>query len=118
MPDQENTNNDTIDKASPIDAPHLAWHAPLAGFLYLLLLGIIASLISSDDTSRTTLLIIDLIQLLGFLGFLVFGYIKSIHCLTSKGNIRHGIAGLILNSLSAIFLALLILLSVARNTST
>ncbi len=79
-----------------------------------MLLGALASQISSADTSRSIFLIFDLIQLLGFMGFIVFGYTKSIHCLTSKGNITHGLAGLILNTLSAIYLTLLVLLLIAR----
>ncbi len=97
-------------QSCPVDRPHQAWLAPIAGYAYLILLGFLATLMTSDDSSLAMLMVFDILQLLGFLAFLVFGYTKSIQCLIGKGNVKHGIAGLIVNTLSALFFALLIII--------
>lgn len=99
-----------MDQSCPVDHPDQAWLAPIAGYAYLILLGIFATLMSSVYPSRAMLMVFDLLQLLGFLVFLVFGYTKSIQCLIGKGNVKHGIVGLIVNTLSVLFFALLIIL--------
>jgi hypothetical protein len=74
------------------------------------MLGIFATLMPATDDSRAKLLVFDLLQLLGFLAFLVFGYTKSIQCLIGKGSVKHGIAGLIVNTLSVPYFALLVVI--------
>lgn len=80
----------------------------------MIVLGILATLIPSEDTSRAILMVFDILQLIGFMAFLVFGYTKSIQCLNGKGNVKHGIAGLIVNTLSSLYFALLTIILILR----
>ncbi len=115
-------NDQQIDVTSKsrVPYPYHAWLAPLAGYAAAVILniGMTMTIGGEQQQSRILLLIAGLVPLCGWLACHVLGYVKSIQCLIGKRHLAHGIVGLIVNTLSVIFMVLMIIaLLVALNTA-
>ena len=100
-PLKEQTTSDRIER------PYHAWLAPIAGYAAAVILNIMMNLtLGKEEPSRVYMLIMGLVPLSGWLAFHVFGYVRSVQCLINKRSPKHGIAGLIVNTLSVAFMVL------------
>lgn len=96
-------------KSSSIRSPHHAWLAPIFGIGASVLIMAFTSQTREASGSK----VVEMLPGLVFIVFLLFGLFKSVQCLFGFRRVGHGIAGLLINGVGLMLVALMIFVAIS-----